>query len=319
MECQVDMLMNDAISLIGKSENLCGLSSNEVRELPSKPSHQAAFEGLVTNFILDQEEKVHQLEQYMSVIGSDFMQLSLEVVEKLKEEIRIKDNNSKRIQKITSWVIFRGSSWGNSTRIGLQNALTIKAEHMLMEFWPTIGDIVFVVGGTSVKNVRDPKVRLAHHCIVMTISGRKESTQRITALDLSYIYIIYGKGAIFNIPYWLVHYLKGIRDKDLICSGMFVTRLARYFRILTRELLDVFSIEPRAYTFKKRSLITIEIVMELAGGRYYWPVTCLLGEDDEVEEATEEETGGSSNVYWDMSRGDWQARQGLWMDQMDRC
>ncbi|GJS41678.1 hypothetical protein Tco_0566721, partial [Tanacetum coccineum] len=91
--------MKDAISLIGKSKNLCGISSNDLGYFPLEPSYQEAFEGLLMNFILDQEEKVCQLEEYMSVIGSNFMQLSLEVVKKLKEEIRSKENNSKRIQK----------------------------------------------------------------------------------------------------------------------------------------------------------------------------------------------------------------------------
>ncbi|GKB56970.1 hypothetical protein Tco_1076313 [Tanacetum coccineum] len=94
MEGQVDSLMKNAISIIGKSENLCGLSSNEIGHLPPEPSHQEAFEGLVMNFILDQEEKVRQLEEYMTVIKNDSMQLSLEVVEKLKEEIRMKGYNS---------------------------------------------------------------------------------------------------------------------------------------------------------------------------------------------------------------------------------
>ncbi|GJW64848.1 hypothetical protein Tco_0116732 [Tanacetum coccineum] len=40
----------------------------------------------------------------MSVIGSDFMQESLEVVERLKEEIRIKENNSKKILKIIKYL-----------------------------------------------------------------------------------------------------------------------------------------------------------------------------------------------------------------------
>ncbi|GJW41304.1 hypothetical protein Tco_0067149 [Tanacetum coccineum] len=65
MECQVDTLMKDAISLMGKSEDLCGLTSNTMRQLPLEPSHQEEFKGLVTNFILDQEEKVRQLEEYM--------------------------------------------------------------------------------------------------------------------------------------------------------------------------------------------------------------------------------------------------------------
>ncbi|GKD36915.1 hypothetical protein Tco_1257122 [Tanacetum coccineum] len=69
MECQVDMLTKDAISLMGKSEDLCGLTSNTMCQLPLEPSHQEEFKGLVTNFILDQKEKVCQLEEYMCVIG----------------------------------------------------------------------------------------------------------------------------------------------------------------------------------------------------------------------------------------------------------
>ncbi|GJV35857.1 hypothetical protein Tco_1408334 [Tanacetum coccineum] len=49
----------------------------------------------------EDEGKVKQLEEYMGVIGSDFMQLSLEVVGKLKEEIRMEENRTKKIKKIT--------------------------------------------------------------------------------------------------------------------------------------------------------------------------------------------------------------------------
>ncbi|GJR57643.1 hypothetical protein Tco_1499805 [Tanacetum coccineum] len=63
-------------------------------------------------------------------------------------------------------------------------------------------------------------------------------------MDLFYLYCIYGDGVICNIPYWLARYLRGIRDKDLICGGMFLTRLARSFGMLTSELLDVLSVEP---------------------------------------------------------------------------
>ncbi|GKA36789.1 hypothetical protein Tco_0723354 [Tanacetum coccineum] len=98
MKCQVDTLIKDAISLMGKSEDLCGLTSNTMRQLPLEPSHQEEFKGLVTNFILDQEEKVCQLEEYMCVIGNDFMQLSSKVVKKLKEEIRVKKNKFTKIK-----------------------------------------------------------------------------------------------------------------------------------------------------------------------------------------------------------------------------
>ncbi|GKB15812.1 hypothetical protein Tco_0849735 [Tanacetum coccineum] len=97
------MLMKDAISIIGRSANIFRISSDMMRQLPPEPSRQEAFEELVMNFILDQEEKVKQLEEYMGAIGSDFMQLSSEVVGKLKEEIRMEESRTKKIEKITRY------------------------------------------------------------------------------------------------------------------------------------------------------------------------------------------------------------------------
>ncbi|GKF98238.1 hypothetical protein Tco_0297021 [Tanacetum coccineum] len=103
MESRIDMLMKDAISIIGRSANIFRISSDMMRQLPPEPSRQEAFEELVMNFILDQEEKVKQLEEYMGAIGSDFMQLSSEVVGKLKEEIRMEESRTKKIEKITRY------------------------------------------------------------------------------------------------------------------------------------------------------------------------------------------------------------------------
>nr|GEV22473.1 putative reverse transcriptase domain-containing protein [Tanacetum cinerariifolium] len=72
-----------------------------MRQLPPEPSRQEAFEDLVMNFILDQEERVKKLEEYIGVIVSDFMQLSLKVVEKLKDKIRAEESRVKKIKKIT--------------------------------------------------------------------------------------------------------------------------------------------------------------------------------------------------------------------------
>nr|GEU40808.1 hypothetical protein [Tanacetum cinerariifolium] len=101
MECKVGMIMEKAISLMGRSESIFGMSSNMMRQLPPKPLRQEAFKDLVMNFILDQEKRVKQLKKYIGVIKSDFMQLSLKVVEKLKDEIRAKENRVKKIEKIT--------------------------------------------------------------------------------------------------------------------------------------------------------------------------------------------------------------------------
>ncbi|GJX66043.1 zinc finger, CCHC-type containing protein [Tanacetum coccineum] len=103
IEYHVDTLMKDAISIMGRSENIFRISSNMMRQLPPEPSHQEAFKDLVMNFILDQEEKVKKLKEYMGVIGGDFMQLSSKVVGKLKEEIRMEENRAKKIEKITRY------------------------------------------------------------------------------------------------------------------------------------------------------------------------------------------------------------------------
>nr|GEX71608.1 hypothetical protein [Tanacetum cinerariifolium] len=99
IECRVRTVMKEAIALIGISESIFGMSSNIV--LPSEPSYQEAFEDLVMNFILDQEERVKQLEEYMGVIRNDFMQLSLKFIRRVKEVIRLEKNRIKKITKIT--------------------------------------------------------------------------------------------------------------------------------------------------------------------------------------------------------------------------
>ncbi|GJU87826.1 retrotransposon ORF1, partial [Tanacetum coccineum] len=133
---------------------------------------------------------------------------------------------------------------------------------MLLEFWPNIRDGCFNVGNTKVKSIRDPKVRLAHRCIATTISGRKESTHRVTEMDLYYLYCIYTNAVICNIPYWLAKYLKSVRDKNLIYGGMFVTRIARSFGVLTGEMINALSVESPPNVFKKKSLIAMGVIME---------------------------------------------------------
>nr|GEU97231.1 ribonuclease H-like domain-containing protein [Tanacetum cinerariifolium] len=103
MECKVDTLIKEAISLMGLSERVFGMTSNIMYQLPLEPSRQEELKDLVMNFILNQEEKVRQLEEYMCNIRSDFMQLSLEVVGKLRDEVRIEQNRTKKTKKITRY------------------------------------------------------------------------------------------------------------------------------------------------------------------------------------------------------------------------
>ncbi|GJV26284.1 hypothetical protein Tco_1378979 [Tanacetum coccineum] len=69
MERKVDTLIKETISLMGRSGSLFGMTSNTMYQLPSEPSQQEEFKDLV--------------------------------VGKLREEIRIEQNRTKKIKKIT--------------------------------------------------------------------------------------------------------------------------------------------------------------------------------------------------------------------------
>ncbi|GJV58458.1 zinc finger, CCHC-type containing protein [Tanacetum coccineum] len=103
MERKVDTLMKDAISLMGRSEGVFRMKTNEMYQPPPEPSRQEEFEHIVMNFILDQEERVEHLEEYMKVIIGDFMQLSSEVTRRLKDKIREEGSRLRKIEKITKY------------------------------------------------------------------------------------------------------------------------------------------------------------------------------------------------------------------------
>ncbi|GKA38831.1 hypothetical protein Tco_0731382, partial [Tanacetum coccineum] len=89
-----------------------------------------------------------------------------------------------------------------ATLSGLRNAEIVNAIHFTHLFWPTIGDGGYNVGNTKAKSIRNPRIKLAHRCIIMTITGRKETTNRVTKIDLFYLYCIFKEAVVCNIPYW---------------------------------------------------------------------------------------------------------------------
>ncbi|GKA81581.1 hypothetical protein Tco_0788273 [Tanacetum coccineum] len=107
----------------------------------------------------------------------------------------------------------------DNTLSKLRRAETVKANHLLMEFWPSIEDGNFVVEKMSVSAVRDPRVKLAYRCIATTILGRKDSTQRITEIDLFYLYYIYAPGLFAISPIASPLYLQ---KKSLIAMGIVI-------------------------------------------------------------------------------------------------
>ncbi|GJZ00405.1 hypothetical protein Tco_0517834 [Tanacetum coccineum] len=103
MERKVDTLMKDAISLMGRSKSVFKMTTNEMYQPPPEPSRQEEFEHIVMNFILDQEERVEQLEEYMKVIIGDFMKLSSEFTRRLKDKIREEGGRLRKIEKVIKY------------------------------------------------------------------------------------------------------------------------------------------------------------------------------------------------------------------------
>nr|GEX82778.1 hypothetical protein [Tanacetum cinerariifolium] len=106
IEYKVDAFMKNATSLMGRNEGIYRMTSNEMYQIPPEPSHQEEFEHIVMNFILDQEERVKHLEEYMRVIIDDFMQLSSGVTRRLKAKITEEGSRIRNIQKIkNTWIL----------------------------------------------------------------------------------------------------------------------------------------------------------------------------------------------------------------------
>nr|GEV09703.1 ribonuclease H-like domain, reverse transcriptase, RNA-dependent DNA polymerase [Tanacetum cinerariifolium] len=280
IERKVDTLMKDTILLMGRNESIFWMTTNKMYRPPSELSRQEEFEHIVMNFILDQEERVKRLKEYMKVIVSDFMQLSSEVTRGLKKKT--------------------GGEQKEMSLLKFRQRISLYTEQQSRD---------------RVKSIRDPKVRLAHRCIETTISGRKESTNRVIKIDLYYLYCIYTNEVICNISYWLAKYLKSVGDKNLICEGMLVTKIARSFGVLIGKLMNALSVKPTPHVFKKKSLIAMRVIMELHTEGCCWPTTreAEVKEEDEGDDGRDEATrgyvghkgiGGSTNIYRNMSQGD---------------
>nr|GEV20377.1 MAK10-like protein [Tanacetum cinerariifolium] len=103
MKSKVNTLMKDAISLMGRSKGVFRMTTNKMCQPSPEPSRQEEFEHIVMNFILDQEERIEQLKEYMKVLISDFMQLSSKVTMRLKDKIRKEGGRLRKIKKITKY------------------------------------------------------------------------------------------------------------------------------------------------------------------------------------------------------------------------
>ncbi|GJX41015.1 hypothetical protein Tco_0256005 [Tanacetum coccineum] len=186
-----------------------------------------------------------------------------------------------------------GESRNVATLSGLRKAEMFNSTRETHSIWPSIGDGMFNVGNTKAQSIRNPRIKLALRYITMTIMGSKETTNRVTEIDLFHLYCIFGEG------------------------------IDRSFGLLIDELVSVLNREPPPHVYRKKSLVKMRVIMELHEGVCCWPATREVVEENkgDNEEGDEEGgnkgVGGSVDVYRNMSAGEWQVHQAQWMGQQD--
>ncbi|GKE36137.1 zinc finger, CCHC-type containing protein [Tanacetum coccineum] len=177
--------------------------------------------------------------------------------------------------------VHRPTVKGRATLSGLTRAETVKASLMLLEFWPTIRDGSFNTGNTKVKSIRDPKIRLAYRCIATTISRRKESTNRVTKIDLYYLYCIYTNEC--RTPTLC------IQEKVTYRNGV------------------IMELHNGGFCWPATREAEVEEENEGDDG----------GNEAARGYAGHEGVGGSADIYHHMSQSDWQVCQACLMDRQD--
>ncbi|GKA50040.1 hypothetical protein Tco_0743113 [Tanacetum coccineum] len=83
-------------------------------------------------------------------------------------------------------------------------------------------------------HIRDPMRRLCHRMIACSISGRGQGAEKVTRVDLSYLWTMDHKTA--NVPYLLVQYLfhhaEGRKSGARLSGGHFIGRLVAHFGLV---------------------------------------------------------------------------------------
>ncbi|GJY61797.1 hypothetical protein Tco_0462454 [Tanacetum coccineum] len=252
------------------------IAGNEKYRQFLKPSRQAKFEHIVTNFILGQEERIKRLKDYMQGVVEEFMQFSLEVGRRLRE--RIKENNDKprKIEKITRYPDTKIPE--NRTKLPHLARRRLKIEFRDLDY-----SITMVSKQATTPLGSEP------FTVETLLIGSSSSTKAwYDPLRL---------GVTFR--------LGGVERKISLYE------IAWSFGLLTEELASVLNYEPSPHVYNKKSLIKIGAVMELHKGFCVWTATKGVmteeGDKEDDEEGGDQGARGFADMYRNMSVGDWMA------------
>ncbi|GKA89446.1 hypothetical protein Tco_0811258 [Tanacetum coccineum] len=255
------------------------MTTIELNQLPLEPSHQEEFEHIVMNFILDQEEKVMQLKEYMKVIIGDFMQLSSEVVRRLKVKIREEGSKIREIEKITKYLDIEvskpltGHKYPKTPKknMYLDALKSIPTNSLWIRYAPNHMGVRFRLGGEQ------KDISLLELGWRVGLYFERQSRESTTPSGLR-------KGVTVK-----ANYLKALIGSPKLNYSTFIASTPmRSSATFHTDLLSTLSVKPSPHVFKKKSLISMEVVMELHNGECFWPAAReLVEEDDKDDEAAE--------------------------------
>ncbi|GJT02054.1 hypothetical protein Tco_0823223 [Tanacetum coccineum] len=134
-----------------------------------------------------------------------------------------------------------GAYWLGSERV-------IPDKGDLREYWIEISSDRDLLGPTpSYVFIRYPVRRLCHKMISCSISGRGQTTKKVTGVDLFYLMSMDWGTA--NVPYLLAQYLfrhaEGRKSVAKLSEGHFIRRLTNHFRLVSDQGLRGLSMVTR--------------------------------------------------------------------------
>ncbi|GJS19951.1 hypothetical protein Tco_0448583 [Tanacetum coccineum] len=207
-----------------------------------------------------------------------------------------------------------------STRSGLRRGETVKAKNVLMQFWLIIKDDEFVVEWTVVKKIREPRVSLlalisascntddryfvsngSGYAVLISLKEYAVLDRRLDTpypMEVDTPYSVIDQNSIKNMIVFEFSIYMVWKLVQYGVSKDWIRRIGDFLeegpRLISSRILYSFHISNTAYWSFGYGVLS------------FIPLWSLVGEDDEVEEAADEEAGGSTEMYQNMSRGDWQ-------------
>ncbi|KAI3821662.1 hypothetical protein L1987_09231 [Smallanthus sonchifolius] len=136
------------------------------------------------------------------------------------------------------------------------------------QFWHEFGFGMYDPSLTKASSLRDPLHCVLHRCIVYSISGRGQGETVVNLRELFYQFCLV-RPRTCNLAHSIAGYLVNSSGRDVtsaICGGHSVTKLARYFQLLTDDLIGDLTFVVETVVMTVHTLRNMHVARRGAGG-----------------------------------------------------